>query len=74
MKLGECLSTAYICGLESVEEAIFNIEHLATNLFIYEEIDNELKELFQEFKESGLALDTQVTPRLIERFGGFPYA
>jgi hypothetical protein len=52
MKLEEALRTGAVCGLETVEEALANIYIHSPSLFKYEEIKQELEELYQE------ALDT----------------
>ena len=50
MKLKEALSLGFSCGLDTVEECITNIEHWATSLFIYTELDDEFAELYGELK------------------------
>lgn len=48
MKLKDALEMGYDCGLETVEEAIINIELHASNLFPYQDIAKELDELYNE--------------------------
>ena len=48
MKLNEALAIGYDCGLETVGEAITNIEVHAMNLFVYSKIKDELNELYAE--------------------------
>ena len=45
MKIQEALEIAEDCGLETVGEAIYNIQIHAPSLFSYSDIDKELKEL-----------------------------
>ena len=48
MKLKECFNLAKACGLTTVGEAYSNIRIHAINLFIYEEITEEIQELVDE--------------------------
>lgn len=49
MKLQQALETARDCGLETVGEAIYNINIHAPNLFSYDKMNDELKELSNEW-------------------------
>ena len=48
MRLFTCLDIANACGLETVDEAIYNIELHATSAFVYDKIDEEISEIYQE--------------------------
>ena len=48
MRLFTCLDTANACCLETVGEAIYNIELHATSTFVYDKIDEEIAEIYQE--------------------------
>ena len=48
MKLKECMELGSECGLTTLEECYLNVEHLATSLFKYEDINKELLELQQD--------------------------
>lgn len=50
MKVKEACEIADTCGLETIGEAVFNIELHALNLFIYDELDKELNELYEDAK------------------------
>lgn len=50
MKVKEACKIADACGLETIGEAVFNIELHALNLFIYDEINKELNELYEDAK------------------------
>lgn len=53
MRLFTCLDIANACGLESVGEAIFNIELHAISTFDYNKIKEEISEIYQEVKSRG---------------------
>lgn len=48
MKLKAACEIAEACGLETVGEAIRNIEIHAISLFTYDELDKEMNELYDE--------------------------
>ena len=48
MKLKTACELAFICGLTTVDEAVANVDHLATRIFKWENIDKELAELYKE--------------------------
>lgn len=50
MKLKEACELAECCGLETIKEAVLNVEIHATSLFSYDEIDRELDELYKELE------------------------
>lgn len=60
MKLKTCLEIAEDCGLETVGEALFNIELHATSLFPYSEINKELAELHLAFEAAKISTETKV--------------
>jgi len=49
MKAIEALELGKDCGLDDVLFAMFNVELHSANLFCYDEIDSELKELSTDF-------------------------
>jgi hypothetical protein len=51
MKLLKAFAIARGCELNTVDEAIANIEHFATMIFKYGEINKELIEMVTQFKE-----------------------
>lgn len=50
MKVKEACEIAEDCGLETIGEAILNIEIHSPSLFLYGEIDKELGELYEDAK------------------------
>ena len=48
MKLSDALKTGRDCGLQSLGEAVFNIEIHAGSLFSYSELEKEIDELKNE--------------------------
>ena len=48
MRLFTCLDLANACGLETVDEAIYNVELHAMSIFVYDKIDEEISEIYQE--------------------------
>ena len=50
MRLFTCLDIANACGLETVDEAIYNVELHAISTFAYAKIDEELAEIYQEVR------------------------
>lgn len=50
MKVKEACEIAKDCGLETIGEAILNIELHVLSLFSYDEIDKELRELYEDAK------------------------
>lgn len=55
MTLKTCLEIAQSCELNTVGEAIYNIELHSTNLFSYDEMDGEFDELYGEYDEFSLS-------------------
>lgn len=53
MKLKEACDIADACGLETLGEAVMNIELHSTSLFVYDEIDKEIQELESDIKSLG---------------------
>lgn len=60
MKLKEAFEIANACGLTDVGEAILNIEFHACNIFNYDEIPKELKELYEDLRNFGLNEDDKI--------------
>lgn len=58
MKLQRALEIARSCGLDTVGEAILNIELHSSSLFTYSELDAELKELYAEAE--GIDINTPI--------------
>lgn len=54
MKIKECLELAVECDLETIGEAIFNVEVHAPSLFAYSEMKSELEELDRDYHEKVL--------------------
>jgi hypothetical protein len=51
MKLKEAIKIGKDSGLDTIEECILNISHYCMNIFTYEEINMEMKELFEDLNE-----------------------
>lgn len=60
MKLKTAIDIAKDCGLETVGEAICNIEIHALSIFDYDKMNEEFKELYDDFKSSGLDKDSKI--------------
>ena len=52
MKLSEALKIAKECRLETVQEALTNVQSHAMNMFTYDKIDDELVELYLDSKDN----------------------
>lgn len=50
MKIEKALEMAYICGLETVDEAIANVELHWSNIFDYSTMQMEMNELYESIK------------------------
>jgi len=50
MKLEQAIDSAKACGLRTYREAYYNIYHHVMNIFIYSEINAEMKELIEDLK------------------------
>ena len=50
MKVKEACEIAEDCGLETIGEAILNIQLHAISLFSYDELNKELDELYEDAK------------------------
>lgn len=37
------------CGLETVADAVWQIDHMAMSIFAYDKMEEELTELYEEF-------------------------
>lgn len=57
MKLKRAIKIGKDCGLETIGEAICNIELHATNIFDFDKAQEEIKELYNDFENSGLNED-----------------
>ncbi|MFH0334709.1 hypothetical protein [Clostridium perfringens] len=57
MKLKRAIKIGKDCGLETIGEAICNIELHASSIFDFDEIQEEIKELHNDFENSGLNED-----------------
>lgn len=57
MKLKRAIKIGKDCGLETIGEAICNIELHATNIFDFDKAQEEIKELYNDFRNSGLNED-----------------
>ncbi|XZN14430.1 hypothetical protein ACSW9O_15295 (plasmid) [Clostridium perfringens] len=55
MKLKKAIKIGKECGLETIGEAILNIDMHSMNIFSYDEILKEIGELYRDFKNSGLS-------------------
>lgn len=68
MRLKKCLEIGRDCGLKTVRDSYVNIDLHAINIFKYDEIYKELKELSDEFnvlyKEGKLNADTSIEDAL----------
>ena len=51
MTLKEAIRIGKVCGLETVDEAVLNVELSATQIFPYSDIPKELRELNSEYDE-----------------------
>ncbi len=51
MTLKEAIRIGKVCGLETVDEAVLNVELSAMQIFPYEDISKELRELNSEYDE-----------------------
>ena len=60
MKLYECCDIGYCMGLSTIGECVDNVSVHATNLFSYDNITDELQELFKEVKDGGYADEDSV--------------
>ena len=64
MKLQDALEIGMDCGLNTVEESIFNIDLHAMNIFNYSEITNELNELIKDrdelFEKTSFSSDSKI--------------
>ena len=58
MKLYEACDIGYCLGLNTIGECIDNVIIHQTNLFNYDDILDEMKELNEEFAASGLKLNS----------------
>ena len=54
MKLSKAIEIGHECGLEHPAECVNNVLMHATMLFTYDEMENELAELIEDAKNSGI--------------------
>lgn len=52
MKLKDCLELGYDCGLETVREAVYNVELHGGSIFSYAKVNEELHELYLDIYAS----------------------
>lgn len=64
MRLFTCLDIANACGLETVDEAIYNIELHATSIFTYDKIEEEISEIYQELRLRKINSETTINEAL----------
>ena len=68
MRLKKCLEIGRDCGLKTVRDSYVNIDLHAINIFKYDEIYKELKELIEEFNnlynEGKITGDTSIDDAL----------
>jgi hypothetical protein len=60
MLLKDACDIAEECGLETIGEAIMNIQIHALSIFNYNEEKKELNELYDDFKTSGLTIEDNI--------------
>ena len=65
MKLKTACDIAEACGLDTVGEAIYNIELHAPSLFAYDDLPGELKELDKD--ATGIPSETLISEILKEK-------
>ena len=51
IKAADCFSLASACGLETVAEAILNVEIHSTSLFRFQDIQAEISELYTDTEQ-----------------------
>ena len=54
MKLDECLELGYIAGLSTISEAYNNVCIHATSLYVYDNINYEVAELYTDIVNNGI--------------------
>ena len=64
MKFKDALELGVECGMNTVDEALYNIELHTMNFFVYEEIKAELKELYETWKEIGCSKSLSIKAAL----------
>lgn len=69
MKIKDALEIGLDCGLETVSEAIFNIELHAMNIFNYDKIKEEFEELAADYKALDLKPDMLISD-VLRAIGG----
>lgn len=57
MKLKRAIKIGRDCGLETIGEAIYNIELHASSMLDFDKAQEEIKELYNDFKNSRLNED-----------------
>lgn len=57
MKLKRAIKIGKDCGLETIGEAICNIELHASSIFDFDKVQEEIEELHNDFRNSGLNED-----------------
>jgi hypothetical protein len=51
MKLRECIELGVVCGLDTMDEALYNVELHAVQMRELSMVDHELNELYQEIMD-----------------------
>lgn len=64
MRLFICLDIANACALETVDEAIFNVELHATSTFAYDKIEEEILEIYQEVQHRMISFEMTINEAL----------
>ena len=64
MQLKEALDISLEIGLSTVNEAIDFIEIHACNFFVYEEVEDELQELYETFERVGCSFEDTIEAAL----------
>ena len=64
MKLFDCLDIANACGLITVNEARLEIERHATNLFVNDNMNKKLCELYREIIDRNISLNCTLNEAL----------
>jgi len=63
MTLNEACKAARECGLETIGEAVANVEHMAMSLFPYKDIPKEMLEVYEDpaWKQLDVTVDDNIT-------------
>ena len=63
MRLIEACKAAKECGLETLDEALTNIEHMAMSMFPYKDIPTEILEMYEDplWKQLDITVKDNIT-------------